>query len=102
LEICNCKNTLLAITVFFISVGLGVFGRNESWDTLCKRTRIFNLEHLHGSVFLACHMNGYIGTRERSPYGGGDDGGTRERGPYDCGDDGFQFFPVCAYCCMHL
>jgi len=49
--------------------------------------RVINLEHLHGSMFLAYHMNGYTGTRERSPYGGG--------------DDGAQFFPVSAYC-MHL
>lgn len=33
-------------------------------------------------------MNGYIETRERNPYG--------------CGDDGAQFFPVSAYCYMHM
>jgi len=75
--------------MFFITVGHEVFGRNESWDTSCKKMRIFNLEHLHGTVFPACHMNGYIETRERSPCGGGD-------------DDGAQYFPVGAYCCMHL
>jgi hypothetical protein len=52
------------------------------------RMRIINLEHLHGSVFLACHMNGYTGTSERCPYG--------------VDDDCAQFFPVSAYCCMHL
>lgn len=74
--------------MFFISAGLEVFGRNESSDTSCNRMRIFDLDHLHGSVFLARHMNGYIETRERSPCGGG-------------GDDGAHFFPVSAYC-MHL
>jgi len=73
--------------MFFISAVLEVFGRNESWDTSCQRRRIFDLEQLHGSVFLACYMNGYIETRERRPCGG---------------DDGAQFFPVSAYCCMRL